>query len=397
MNSRFTYRPQLETLEAREVPAYVNLVSGGIVQAVGDDFRNDNVHAFKSGTQVVVRLESSAGVIERRFSASAVREIRFWGYSGDDRFVNDVNVPSYADGGAGNDYLEGANAADRFFGGAGNDTLVGYGGDDLLDGGDGYDFLDGGAGRDTLIGGAGKDRYRDDWALFIGGASVSDIKQGESGVCTILAGIADTMVRNFAGRGTWANRIRSAGAGQYDVWLYSSTSASGGTGYWQRTTFDGTWDDDDARPNLVNGVNEVWTVIAQRATLDSYGVPWRSAWYDQSAWGTWWMDNSVALGRITGYSVWRQGSLASARPEDLQARLSNCFVTAATWGTPYSSLVVGAHAYVVRNCYASGGAWWVDLYNPWGVDGGSGSGANDGYITMTWYAFANSFWSYDFA
>lgn len=406
MTTRNSYRLSFDTLEARDVPAYINMASGGIVQIVGDNGWHDNAHSWKSGNQIIVRIQSTPtsgflltpNVIEQRFNASSVREIRFWGYSGDDRFVNDALIRTMAWGGDGNDYLEGANATDQFFGGEGNDTLVGYGGSDYLNGENGNDYLQGGSGRDFLDGGWGKDRYSDDWTLFIGGASISDVKQGESGVCTILGAIADTMVTNFGGRGAWMNRIRYVSPGTYDVYLYGQATLSGGSGYWQRTTFDGTWDDDDARPNLVNGVNEVWTLIANRAVLDSYGVPWRSYWSESNQWGTWWMRCNIALERVTGYSAGTQQTISVfgvANPADLQRRLTNYFVTAGSRPSTGNNLIVESHCYAVCSCYSQNGNWYVRLYNPWGVDGRSSvDGANDGFVTVNWGTFVASFWGY---
>ena len=61
------------------------------------------------------------------------------------------------DGGAGNDFVEGANNADMLYGGDGNDEVDGLGGDDGLFGGDGNDDLSGGDGKDLVDGGAGDD------------------------------------------------------------------------------------------------------------------------------------------------------------------------------------------------------------------------------------------------
>ena len=51
------------------------------------------------------------------------------GGKADDRLVDNVaNLPVYAQGNAGNDYLEAYNGDDYMDGGPGNDTLVGYSG-----------------------------------------------------------------------------------------------------------------------------------------------------------------------------------------------------------------------------------------------------------------------------
>jgi Ca2+-binding RTX toxin-like protein len=57
-----------------------------------------------------------------------------------------MHVPSFLDGGDGNDTLDGSATRDSLFGGLGDDVLRGGGADDLLDGGAGADNLDGGQG-----------------------------------------------------------------------------------------------------------------------------------------------------------------------------------------------------------------------------------------------------------
>ncbi len=61
------------------------------------------------------------------------------------------------DGGAGNDFVEGANNADILRGGDGDDEVYGLGGDDNITGGDGDDGLYGGDGNDLIDGGNGND------------------------------------------------------------------------------------------------------------------------------------------------------------------------------------------------------------------------------------------------
>lgn len=56
----------------------------------------------------------------------------------------------YAQGGTGNDSIEGSNLNDFIRGGAGNDTINGFGGNDVIRGGAGSDSIRGGIGNDTL-------------------------------------------------------------------------------------------------------------------------------------------------------------------------------------------------------------------------------------------------------
>jgi hypothetical protein len=336
-------------------------------------------------------------VIEKRFARTSATEVRFWGYGGDDGFVNNVNINTKAYGGTGNDYLEGSSGVDVFYGGAGHDRLLGYSGNDFLYGDGDNDTLEGGAGNDYFHGGDGFDTYRDDYRLFTNGVAATDINQGQSGVCTILAGVAETILNNFDKRGDWGSRVLNAGNGYYDVWLYNSATLSGGSGKWYRTYFNGTWTDEDASPTKdTAGVREVWGVIVQRAVLDSYNVPWQTKRADQ--WGTWWQSSKVALERLTGYTASYQ-HVPSVTASALKSRLASYFVSAESKSVDVTSSVAKNHAYAVRDVYQTAGLWYVRLYNPWGTDSGSGAvtGENDGYITLSWSTFTSAFANIIFA
>jgi Ca2+-binding RTX toxin-like protein len=86
------------------------------------------------------------------------------------------------DGGAGNDFVEGANNADILRGGDGNDEVSGLGGDDNITGGEGDDDLYGGNGNDLIDGGNGNDYasggFGDDG---ITGGDGGDILYGDAG------------------------------------------------------------------------------------------------------------------------------------------------------------------------------------------------------------------------
>ena len=89
------------------------------------------------------------------------------GLGGDDTFDAAAGTGAHlavtADGGAGNDRLDGAEEADTLSGGSGNDTVTGGAGPDLLDGNDGDDQLFARDGATDLIrGGAGNDSAQGD-------------------------------------------------------------------------------------------------------------------------------------------------------------------------------------------------------------------------------------------
>ena len=89
---------------------------------------------------------------------------------GDDTLLVKPGVPMavQADGGDGNDSLNGAEEQDTFFGGLGDDTLNGGGGNDLLDGQEGDDTLLARDGVGDLVrGGAGFDSAKVDKADIV--------------------------------------------------------------------------------------------------------------------------------------------------------------------------------------------------------------------------------------
>ena len=127
--------------------------------------------------QIVVSMDSPSvvrvrGTIARRtcgsarFNGASVSSLYYYGGEGNDHFENVTNIPAFALGEGGNDYLSGGSGADDFRGGEGNDVLegkarqrhlIGEDGNDSLMGGDGNDKLYSGGGDDTLDGGAGND------------------------------------------------------------------------------------------------------------------------------------------------------------------------------------------------------------------------------------------------
>src|SRR5215213_4590472 len=61
-------------------------------------------------------------------------------------------APIHSDGGAGDDWVEGASGDDVLDGGEGNNFVFAYGGNDVVHGGEGADFLAGMGGNDSLHG-----------------------------------------------------------------------------------------------------------------------------------------------------------------------------------------------------------------------------------------------------
>jgi hypothetical protein len=69
----------------------------------------------------------------------------------------DMSIAVLANGGGGDDVLEGGVVGDELTGGPGDDELYGADGDDVLTGGEGNDYLSGGPGVDHFDGGEGDD------------------------------------------------------------------------------------------------------------------------------------------------------------------------------------------------------------------------------------------------
>jgi Ca2+-binding RTX toxin-like protein len=76
-----------------------------------------------------------------------------YGQDGNDVVLasNNVHIPVWIFGGAGNDILSGGGGANVIVGGAGDDMLIGAAGRDLLIGGIGTDIITGGAQDDIVI------------------------------------------------------------------------------------------------------------------------------------------------------------------------------------------------------------------------------------------------------
>jgi Ca2+-binding RTX toxin-like protein len=121
------------------------------------------------------------------------------GHSGNDTILLGADDDS-ADGGIGDDVIEGHGGADQ---------LDGYVGDDVLRGGGGDDVLDGYVGRDTLYGGEGADRLTD-----IEGSG--DALYGEGGDDVI------ELVRNYHAPETRLTVDGGSGDDQIRIDLYNS-------------------------------------------------------------------------------------------------------------------------------------------------------------------------------
>jgi RTX calcium-binding nonapeptide repeat (4 copies) len=137
-----------------------------------------------------VNCQQSGGAVT--CPSAGVRRIQAFTFDRDDqiRLLMTVAPPTIADGGTGNDLVEGSQTADILFGGNGRDTLIGHGGADQVFGGADADLISGDQGADRIDGGSGQDR-------FFGGSGNDDITSRDTTNESVQCGLgADRVHRN---------------------------------------------------------------------------------------------------------------------------------------------------------------------------------------------------------
>ena len=163
MSARHMRRvPRLESLERRTVldASGVSLVDG--VLTIEGTNKNDRVLvalAGELGDQLTVQFNWDSPY---NFTLAEVTSISVNGNGGNDRVTigEGVLLPTWMDGGRGNDWLRGGGGADEIHAGWGNDHVYGGGGDDKLWADAGNDKMWGCAGNDEMHGDAGHDWLR---------------------------------------------------------------------------------------------------------------------------------------------------------------------------------------------------------------------------------------------
>lgn len=167
------------------------------------------------GTDAADRLLASTGV--DIFNAGEGNDFAANGLQGDDQFFMGAGN-DYANGGPGDDRIDGNGDDDTLRGGAGNDELNGLFHNDYLDGGRGEDLLRGGVGDDILVG------RQDDDTLYAGrgndeayGGGGRDFIVGGDGNDALFGGGQKDIIDGGNGNDTiaggwWADRI-DGGAG----------------------------------------------------------------------------------------------------------------------------------------------------------------------------------------
>lgn len=173
----------------------------------GDDIlevdADDRLAQLRGGTGVdTVHVADGRGVTLDLGAAQV--EVAF-GNDGSDSFFTSGTQGISADGGAGDDNLNGGIGADHLVGGAGNDRLQGGEGHDSLIGGAGADRLSGGGGDDVLVVDA-QDRNAD----IDGGAGHDIVLAGDAAGVVFDLGLSNV---EEAQGGAGSDRFFTTGAG----------------------------------------------------------------------------------------------------------------------------------------------------------------------------------------
>lgn len=219
-------------------------------------------------------------------------------------------------------------------------------------------------------------------------ARIGDIDQNQLGDCFFLAGLGATFRRqsNDAGN-TSSSVIKSMitdnGDDTYTIRFYSRTSFNPGEA--QYVTVDRQIATSIAAKTN-NGV--LWVALVEKAYAQ--WQEWRRSFPGYNIIGNGGTIFS-ALQEITGRAATNY-SITTVNFSTLETALANGkAITAARTGSS-SQYIVGNHAYSVTNTYInSSGQQRVVVRNPWGVDGKTISGTNDGFIDLSFAEFTQSF------
>lgn len=227
MSNRALNSPNLETLEDRSTPS--SYIWNGDLYVVGGN-ANDSASVNYEVYSGVGYYHVNDNGAHTWYTASSVwgGDVAFYGYGGNDYFVNYSGLRTYAWGGDGVDTLVGSYNADYLDGQNGTDYIYGYGGNDTLiagydwsynyvNGGTGDDWIYGGYGGDTLVGEAGND--------WIYGFDGNDWIYGGTGNDVIYAG--------------WGNDVLMGDAGIDYLYGEGGNDTLYGGGY---NSYDNTWD-----------------------------------------------------------------------------------------------------------------------------------------------------------
>ncbi|HIK08079.1 MAG TPA: pre-peptidase C-terminal domain-containing protein [Trichormus sp. M33_DOE_039] len=219
-------------------------------------------------------------------------------------------------------------------------------------------------------------------------ARIGDIDQGKLGDCAFLAALGATFSSqaNDAGNASSSvinSMITDNGDNTYTIRFYSRTAFDVGEA--QYVTVDRRIATSiSSKQN--NGV--LWVALVEKAYAQ-----WREWREGQPGYNL--IGNGDSLSRplrfITGQKTTNH-SVNTISFSTLQTALANDQAVAAARVGSDSTYILGNHAYSVTKAYAdSNGKQRVIVRNPWGVDGKTLSGTNDGFIDLSFDEFMQSF------
>jgi hypothetical protein len=217
---------------------------------------------------------------------------------------------------------------------------------------------------------AGSDYQQVSGPLFSGGATYTDIAQGNLGDCGLVSSLAEIAYRR---PDIIQNMFIVNGDGTYTVRFYKNGVA------------DYLTVDSQLPSGYASISNELWVGLAEKAWAQFYEVLYNQNSYSAIA-GTFIFD---ALGKITGQStVAFTSPSANSLTTFVNAFNAGQMIGFASKASGTADGVVANHAYAVIGYDAATQS--VTLFNPWGVGIGNG-----GLITLTWTQIQTSFIYFD--
>lgn len=211
----------------------INLGADGAADSLSlDGTGGDDRIAVTTSGRIVAVTGLAAQVEVTGRDAGGRDRIDIMGLDGDDTI--DLTKPAgsfafFADGGGGEDDLQGSAGGDTLFGGAGADFIAGLGGDDVLRGGADDDVMLGGLGSDVMFGDAGHDvldgGLGDD--VLVGGTG-DDVLLGGGGIDIFIPSVVagETTIRDFGAD----DRLDLSAFGAIDAASLAASARSAGDG-----------------------------------------------------------------------------------------------------------------------------------------------------------------------
>jgi hypothetical protein len=217
-----------------------------------------------------------------------------------------------------------------------------------------------------------------------GEARIGDIDQNKLGDCTFLAALGATFGRQSDDSGNASSSLINSmitdnGDNTYTVRFYSHTGA-------EYVTVDRRIATSIAAKRN-NGV--LWVALVEKAYAQ-----WRE-WSTQGQPGYNLIGNGSSLHtpleRITGKQI-AYHSISKVSFSTLETALATGQALTAARVGPDSQYIVSYHAYSITNVYTNtNGEERVVVRNPWGRDGRTKSGSDDGFINLSFDQFIQSF------